>query len=71
MKQIPFEEIQRVFHIDSSRIAMMPGNQPPAKPSDSKQDPAKTDLPIAQPKQRDDVDAKTAAENRSTFFKNS
>ena len=54
----------------------MAENQPPSKPSASKQDPAKQDAaksdpPKVKPEQRPEVDANTAANNRSSFFKNS
>jgi len=47
----------------------MAENQPPLKPSDSKQDAAKSDPPVQE--KRAEVDAKTAAKNRSSFFKRS
>lgn len=46
---------------------MMAENQPPSKPGASKQDAAKSDPPVQD--QRPEVDAKTAAKNRSAFFK--
>ncbi len=49
----------------------MAENQPPSKPSASKQDAAKSDPPKVKPEQRPEVDANTAANNRSAFFKNS
>lgn len=49
----------------------MAEKQPPTKPGASKQDAAKLDPPEMQPEQRAEVDAKTAAKNRSAFFKKS
>ncbi len=54
----------------------MAENQPSSKPSASKQDAskqdaAKSDPPKEKPEKRAEVDANTAANNRSAFFKNS
>jgi hypothetical protein len=50
---------------------MMAEIQPPSKPNVSKQDAVKSDPPKVKPEQLADVDAKTAAKNRSSFFNNS
>ena len=47
----------------------MTENQPPSKQSDSKQDAAKSEQPVQE--QPAEVDAKTAAKNRSAFLKRS
>jgi hypothetical protein len=49
----------------------MAENQPPTNPSPAKQDATKPAATEAKPEQRATVDAKTAAKNRSSFFKKS
>lgn len=50
---------------------MMAENQPPTTPDPAKQDAAKPAPANTKPEQRAKVDAKTAAKNRSSFFKKS
>jgi len=50
---------------------MMADSQPPTTPDPAKQEAAKTAPEKAKPEQRPKVDAKTAAENRTSFFKKS
>jgi len=50
---------------------MMAENQPPPNSTEPKQDAAKSAPPKAEQEQRPKVDAKTAAKNRSSFFKKS
>lgn len=50
---------------------MMAENQPPTNINHAKRDAAKPAPAKAKPEQRAKVDAKTAAKNRSSFFKKS
>jgi hypothetical protein len=50
---------------------MMAENQPPKNANPAKQEATKPAPAETKPEQRAKVDAKTAAKNRSSFFKNS